>query len=130
MVSAGRARRGARGLLTVALALLTWTARPVTPPAFLAAADAAVDDAAPTYPHLQVKADNTLPLNVRPEPNTRHEPLGALAPQNRTRYAIVGKDAAETWWQIRFRDAAGRAARGWVHGAYVEAYRAADVPVT
>ena len=89
-----------------------------------------VAQAAPA-PHLHVKADNTRALNVRPEPNTHHEPLGALAPQDRTRYAIVGKDApAATWWQIRFRDAAGRAALGWVHGAYVEAYHTEAVPVT
>ena len=95
MVPAGRAHRGARGQWAMALTLVALTARMVMPPAGLAAEEEGVS-AAPPYPHLQVKADNTQPLNVRPEPNTRHEPLGALAPQDRTRYAIVGKDAAET----------------------------------
>ncbi len=106
----------------------------VTTQAFLAAGEEAFDDAAaPTHPYLQVKADNTLPLRVRPEPNTT---LGALAAQSRTSYEIVGKyetadqNATVTWWQIRFVDAQGAEVLGWVHGNFVEAYNTEDVPVT
>jgi len=72
-----------------------------------------------------VEGVTTTQLNVRTEPSTASEVLGII--NANTTVQIIGKDAAENWWQIIYET--GTDAKGWVTAQYVETANKPEIPV-
>ena len=70
-------------------------------------------------PQLSLLATTTDGLNVRSGPSTGHVIVASIAGGSTTRYAILGKDAANpTWYQIQFSSTV----TGWVSASYIQTH--------
>ena len=69
-------------------------------------------------PQLGLKAVTTAGLNVRSGPGTGHAKVGFIAGGSTVRYDILGRNAAATWYQIRYSSTVV----GWVYKNHVQTY--------
>lgn len=69
----------------------------------------------------------TARVNVRERPTTASESVSTIP--NNTEVEIIGKDAAEKWYQIQFDLPSGERAEGWVSAEYVLTESKPNVPV-
>jgi len=69
----------------------------------------------------------TARVNVRERPTTASESVSTIP--NNTEVEIIGKDAAEKWYQIQFDLPGGERAEGWVSAEFVLTDSKPNVPV-